>query len=469
MILDFFIATIIKLFGAIIEIGTQLFISNQSSEEIFGTVNFYFATATMIYFLFFGGRVKLIIKNISTGKSLKRFNKTFIKYYFIPIIIVFSVYLLINQEVTSVIVISIALLLAWFFEYNSYLFAKEKRVLATLENYLILRAFILIAVVVLTFIFDFSVNVILFGYLIAHLLTVIIQRFYIGRAQIKQESDVENKGLVKQYGFYQGISFLQNTFTNIPKIISFILGGAISTALFSIGLIIKQLLYFISGPTSKIFFSSFAKDFHDENYKGLRYNYQNATRWQVFFTFPLIIFILFEYPFILNLFGEGYSGAAIIVIIIALTSALEIGLGPTSNLLQMIGEERAELRNYILSLASMIIVTLLIHFFGNKEYALIIGFAVSSVVVNFLRYGLVFKKTKFLPYQARDFIYIIIMNLATIATIFFANKVIDSPLVSLVVTGLFIGLQFLLSSNKYDRNEIKKIINQVLKRNTEGE
>ncbi|CAM3582664.1 flippase [Nocardioides zeicaulis] len=79
--------------------------------------------------------------------------------------------------------------------------------------------------------------------------------------------------------------------------------------------------------------------------------FQAATRWSMIASWPLYLVLAAWAPLLMEVFGEGYSEASEVVVILSLTMLLATACGPVDSVLLMAGRSWLSLRNSAIALA----------------------------------------------------------------------------------------------------------------------
>jgi O-antigen/teichoic acid export membrane protein len=111
--------------------------------------------------------------------------------------------------------------------------------------------------------------------------------------------------------------------------------------------------------------------------------YRAATLWSMIVAWPLYLVLAGFAPTLMRVFGQGYDGAADVVLVLSLTMLLATACGPVDSVLLMAGRSWLSLRNSTVSLAVNVGLNfLLVPAWGIRGAA--ISWAVAIVVRNLL-------------------------------------------------------------------------------------
>ncbi len=128
-------------------------------------------------------------------------------------------------------------------------------------------------------------------------------------------------------------------------------------------------------------FSSFVVEVHNnKQQKQLDQIYKTTTRWAFTLTLPLFL-IMVSYPEnIMALFGKDFVQGSQVLVILSISSFINISVGPTANLITMTGYQKIELANGICALLMNIFLNiLLIKLYGIMGAAIATCISITAV------------------------------------------------------------------------------------------
>jgi O-antigen/teichoic acid export membrane protein len=124
--------------------------------------------------------------------------------------------------------------------------------------------------------------------------------------------------------------------------------------------------------------------------------YRAATLWSMIVAWPLYLVLAGSASRLMGVFGEGYGGAADVVLILSLTMLLATACGPVDSVLLMAGRSWLSLRNSTVSLAVNVgLNLLLVPAWGIRGAA--VSWAVAIVVRNLLPLLIVRRQLRMWP------------------------------------------------------------------------
>lgn len=167
---------------------------------------------------------------------------------------------------------------------------------------------------------------------------------------------------------------------------------AVSTRLLQLGLFVASSV----GQVAQPMFSSLLAEGHHQRTGTV---YQTATGWLVAITWPQYIAAAIFAPLLLSIFGAEFTEGATVVAILAVSTMIGAAAGPVDMLLLMAGKSTWSLWNTSITLATNVILNLLlIPELGIEGAAL--SWAISRVVANALPLFQVGRYLDFFPWGA---------------------------------------------------------------------
>ncbi|MCX7708737.1 MAG: hypothetical protein N2484_02690 [Clostridia bacterium] len=464
MFKDFFNATFLKLIGAVFELLLQLYLARRLAPELFGRYAYVVGTGMLLFYLLFGGKVKFIIKNVAVGNDIEQFLKKFRRIYTFPVIALLLAASLFTRNEDLLYIVIFTFFMQLFMDENAALFGMNKISKALATEYILLKFLTLVFIILCAGILGGRLVFILISTYAAYAISFVIQKLAVLRENYKAQGE-EVKHPVREVMTFQLIEVFANTFTNIPRMLQYFVAGAAQTAYFSVAAVVRNILTFISGPTVKVFFSDFAKCFHKGDQKKLEINYRNAARWQIYIIIPMFLSVLFYPEVIIEAFGAGYEEARITVLLVSSATFISLLPGPTSNLFQMIGEERFELFSQVL--AFIVFMSAMGVFLGLniKELAVPLGLLVSSVVSVCTRTVYAIRKCRIVPYSLKELACILTFMITESLLMFQAKSFGLNPLLFIIsYMTIAVVLHYFLSPNPKDRKLVKELFIAIAKR-----
>lgn len=265
---------------------------------------------------------------------------------------------------------------------------------------------------------------------------------------------------VSKYVVFQSTEIAHTIIMQTSVIVQYFFGGAYQTALISIVLVVRKLINFIAGPTSKLYQPEFSKRFAAGDKKGLSNVYAQITRIQLCFMMPVFMLLISRPEIILRVFNSDLISYGWLVRITSIVFLTMIAFGPTSNFLPMIGKERIDtLANW----SSVIVMYATMFLFQKNQYFVVIGFCVQILYINFFKLVLYLIDMRCLPMPAYDYIKIGLIWTVASGLVYFLPKTI----IALII--VFI-LHFVANfAIVFPKEDLKMLLKKVVsRRNSTG-
>lgn len=445
-----FFSLIVKLFGSVIEIGSQALISQFWSIETYGTYSFFVSLAEAFYALFFSAIIKFNNFYIPQKCSISDFKRKFYTHYAIPIFgagFIVSCWLKRPQLIWACV--------AGFFYFcamdtSSKMMSYGRYKAALLGEYCIGRLFVVTFVVVTLIIPQHRIEYLYIIYALQYVAAIIFYKKVNPKIPKKQETEqpLENSA-VKKYVIFQLTDIGHMVIMQTSVIVQYLFGGAYQTALVSIVLVVRKLINFITGPTSKLYQPEFAKKYNAGDMKELRVVYAQITRTQLCFMMPVFTFLVARPDLLLSLYNKSLVGHGSLVQGTAVVFLLMIAFGPLTNFLCMTGHEKSDTVSNWLSVAVMYLTMFLTK---ESSYFVVYGFCAQIIFSTLYKTIVYIKYMKDLTMPLKDYVKLLLI----FAIAILAMKVGPANIVyGIVVCGVHFFADFLLV---FPKNELDDLL-----------
>lgn len=383
----------IKGVGAVLEIAVQLLITHSLGVEVYGTYAYYINLIDIIFWFFFSGLMKSNIFYLSDKKtSISKFKKQYCFLYMLPVLIIISIIAALLKVPFIGIILLTVIMQFLLQDQSSTLIARGKSNISMTIEYFISRVFLLSFMGLFSLLNVLNLQTLMIGYMLQFVLVVLL--FLVIRKKDKKKQytqiNVDHKKLVQ----YQISDMANGLISQAPVILQYLFVGAFESAFLSILAIIKKLISFISGPTSKVFLPVFSEAYKNNDINGLIYNYSLIARIQMFFISALGVLIIGFPEFVLKLFSPELLVYKNGLIVVGLVFLICTSLGPVTGFMQMTGSEKMENKIRIFTIVLMIITWIL---FRNSQLFAIYGMVVQMISETLLKYIYVCRWFKKMP------------------------------------------------------------------------
>ena len=200
---------------------------------------------------------------------------------------------------------------------------------------------------------------------------------------------------------YQRSDILQAMIGQLPVILQYFFFGAFEAGIVSIVLLVKKLINFVSGPTSKIFLPEFSRLYQAGDKKKLASSFSMIMRIQMLFVGPLSV-VLIGYPQVILKFlakemltqTELFIGCSFVFLFAAT-------LGPCGGLMQMTDHEKADNVFREAAIFLMLLVFAVMH--RNPLFALY-GLCIQTFAESFSKFVFVCRWFGYVPVKIRTYV-----------------------------------------------------------------
>lgn len=371
----------IKGLAAIIELLTQLFISNYMGVSSFGTYTFFISVIECGYFLLFSGSIKINTFYLSTlSVTIDDFRKKYNLFFVIPIIILIFIFSLIIKNFfvsTSIIIVFIYYLAL---DKSSIFFAKGKQLQALFGEYLIGRIMMLISVVICFNLNYLSTFVLLCLFGVQYL---VIYIWFVCFESKMPKGTVATKVDLHKLFEYQQSDIASSLITYTPALLQFFASGAFATGFIGVVSVVRKFVYFISGPTAKVFLPEFSKLYKQNKIDLLQETYLMIVKIQMIFIGAIGVAVVGFPKLLLSIFNSKLVPYTSLFLLTGVCLLFIASLGPVVGILQMTGNEKIATINQWISIATMVVSWLLLH---NSTYFVIYGLCIQALIEGFLEY-----------------------------------------------------------------------------------
>ena len=223
-------------------------------------------------------------------------------------------------------------------------------------------------------------------------------------------------------------------------------------AFLSLGLSLGTIGTMLGAVLAKIAMPEFAAYWKKKDIVSLDRLFKKVSRYNTYVMLPIVLFIAVNVKPLLGLLGRQYEDGTFIVSLLLLSSFFNSFVGPNGTLLNMSDKQRYEILNGLTGMVSGVTLGILL---GPKyEWGVAVSVAVSTVVVNLLKFIEVGALYKIFPYTAKDLLYIFFwtITLLTSYTVIstFSNRFI-LVIMNALITSAGIFFMFLLSREREDK------------------
>lgn len=450
------LSILIKGVAAVVELTTQLFISNYMGVRNFGMYTFFVSIIECSYFMLLSGSIKINTFYLSTAKvTIKEFKRKYMLYYVFPIIFVALIISLALKQFYFAISFVVVFIYYISFDKSSIFFAKGKQLQALLGEYLVGRVMLLVCVVVC-----FKL-----GYLSTFILLCLIGIQYLSvyiwfiLFELKLNKGTKKiKVSIHKLLEYQESDIASSLISYTPTFIQYLSGGAFATGFIGVISVVRKLINFISGPTAKVFLPEFSKLYKENKIDSLQKTYLMIVKVQMIFIGSVGVAVVGFPKLLLSIFNSKLVPYTSLFLLTGICLLFIASLGPVVGIMQMTGNERKGNINQWISILIMCLSWVVLY---NNRYFVVYGLCIQAIAEGLLEYITIcmwMKRFVVSPVQFFKLWFPIILISVFIRILHLSNSLV-SLIISVVVVGcinIIIALNDTMVQNSFS-NFLRKL------------
>lgn len=441
---------IVKMFGAVIEVGSQALISQFWGVETYGTYSFFISLAEVFYSLFFSAIIKFNNFYIPQKCASIKFKRRFYTCYAIPLFGVGFIMAVVLKNSQLIWVCTAGFLYFCAMDISSKMMSLGRYKSALVGEYCIGRIFIILFVAVTIIIPQRRIEYLYAIYALQYVVAIVFYTKYnVKSLKTKEEKQQLEDSVVKKYFIFQLTDIGHMVIMQTSVIVQYIFGGAYQTAIVSIVLVVRKLINFITGPTSKLYQPEFAKKYGTGDMKGLRDVYAQITRTQLCFMMPVFTFLIARPDLLLNIYNKSLVNYCNLVRGTAVVFLIMIAFGPLTNFLCMTGHEKSDTISNWVSVAVMYIIMLLTK---KDNYFVVYGFCAQILFSTFYKTVVYIKYTRALTMPFEAYIKLLLIFAVAILGMRFGP---ENFIFTVVICGMQFFADFFLVFPRKDLDELR--------------
>lgn len=361
------ISILVKGFGAIFEIASQILITRFGAVALFGEYNFYVSVADIVCWLLFSGIVKCNAYYVANGKDIDWFRRSFFLVFAFPATLVLAL-----AGIGYSVMFAVAIIGAYCYgmqlNLSSVFLACRRYKVSLFGEYLVSRAFILVGVVGLIIVGALDVVALVVLYSLGYVVSVAY--FLAAGRRLERPTEAltpsERGELIRKEVRFQLTDVANGLINQAPVIVQYLFAGAFHAGVLSVILVTRKVISFIAGPTAKVYLPEFARRYGEGDMEGLRSTYREIVLLQMCFVLPICLVAIGVPDVLLAVYNEQLAAYGDWMRAAAVVFMLMVVFGPQGNLLSMVGREKVEMVSKWASLAVMVVVMALT--FGDDMF-----------------------------------------------------------------------------------------------------
>lgn len=399
----FILSVILKGIGAVLEIALQILLTKLIGLSGYGSYSTWISGADLLFWVFFSGLIKCNTYYLSRGSSsLSHFKKLYYIRYMLPLAAVFVLVLILLKRPAFCIILAITIAETFIMDQSSTLLARGIYHTSLIGEYILGRLFLLLGVCFLGFTGHLDLGKTIVLYLVQYVLVFFFFLYRSMKCGAKSnKKDISDTVSIPKLLQYQRSDILQAMIGQLPVILQYFFVGAFEAGIVSIVLLVKKLINFVSGPTSKIFLPEFSRLYQAGDKKELASSFSMIMRIQMLFVGPLSV-VLIGYPqVILNFLAKEMLTQTGLFIGCSFVFLFAATLGPCGGLMQMTDHEKADNVFREAAIFLMLLVFAVMH--RNPLFALY-GLCIQTFAESFSKFVFVCRWFGYIPVKIRTYV-----------------------------------------------------------------
>lgn len=429
--------------GAVIEIAIQILIIHFLNVDLYGTYGYYISMAEIGFWVFFSAFSKCnLFYCAKEGNSISEFRKKYYLRYAAPIFVVLLAAASFAGDKKLFFVLGILLFEIFVFDKSSLMLARSQYKESILGEYCIGRMVLLVSVVLLGLLGRLNIRTLLCAYGFQYF-AVLCYFMLVSRKKERLQEEVQQKVDVKKVGVFQYGDVLTGVIAKAPVILQYLFVGAFEAGFVNLISLVRTLVSFVSGPTSKVFLPEFSRLYAKGDYKKISSLFRMVIRMQMMFLTAVGVCLIGFPSVILEIFSKDLLEYSNLLAGISACFLVGLSFGPCSGLMQMTNREKKDITIRSLSVVVMILTWILTR---KSSMFVLIGIGVQILYENIVDYLYVSKILGAAPVRFLQYLWMWIPMLLLLAFIkgFHVSQSFVHLVIAAAMSVLLYGIWMLL-------------------------
>lgn len=431
MSLVFIVSVILKGIGAVLEVLLQILITRGIGLAGYGAYSAWINTADLIFWVLYSGLIKCNTFYLS-GKdcSIQTFRRRYYSRYVLPTLGAASLCAAILGRTDYLGIFAVTAMEAAVMDRSSVLLAQGNAYPSLLGEYVLGRAVLLLGLVVMMA--TGTVNQQRLAGLYGAQYVIVL--LFLGLKQQKgNPEDISGQVSLKKWAGFQRSDAVHAMMGQLPVLLQYFFSGALEAGVVSVVLLVKKLIGFVSGPSSKIFLPEFSRLYRAGKTDEIRGCFASVMRMQMIFAAPLAV-ILMGYPnVVLGILAEELLPHKTRFVLCAAVFLLAATVGPCSGVMLMTGHEKQDNRIRETATAAMLGMMLLMR---EDRLFVLYGLCAQTILETGSKYWFVCRWMKKAPIPLKVYLGWWIVPLTVIALTYALG--LENSLLSMLLAGIFV-------------------------------
>lgn len=360
--------------GAVIEVMIQILIIHFLSVDLYGVYGYYISMADIGFWVLFSAFSKCnMFYCAQKGSSISDFRKKYYCRYVIPVMLVLMTVTVFSHDKKLFFVMLILLFEVLVFDKSSFLLAKSKYKESILGEYCLGRVLLVCCILLFGAMNRLTIGVLLGLYAFQYFAVLV---FFLFTARKEEKAEEQKQVDVKKLLVFQYGDVLTGVIGKAPVILQYLFVGAFEAGFVNLVSLVRTLVSFVSGPTSKVFLPEFSRLYVKGDLSQVSKLFRTVIRMQMMFLTAVGVCLIGFPKVILELFSKellDYSG-----VLSGISACFLIGLsfGPCSGLMQMTNREKKDIL-----IRSVSVVIMILTWIFTRENSLFVLFGIGTQIL----------------------------------------------------------------------------------------
>lgn len=360
--------------GAVIEVVIQILIIHFLSVDQYGVYGYYISMADIGFWMLFSAFSKCNMFYCARERSsISEFRKKYYQRYVVPIMLVLLAAAAFFRDRKLFFVLCILLFEVFVFDKSSLLLAKSRYKESVLGEYCLGRIVLLCCILLFGAFNKLTIGRLLGLYSFQYF---VVLCFFFAINKKERQTEEQQKVDVKKLMVYQYGDVLTGVIGKAPIILQYLFVGAFEAGFVNLVSLVRTLVSFVSGPTSKVFLPEFSRLYAMGNLSQVSKLFRTVIRMQMMFLTAVGVCLIGFPTVILELFSRElleYSG---VLSGISLCFLIGLSFGPCSGLMQMTNREKKDI-----FIRSISVVIMILTWIFTRKNRLFVLFGIGSQIL----------------------------------------------------------------------------------------
>lgn len=360
--------------GAVIEVMIQILIIHFLSVDLYGVYGYYISMADIGFWVLFSAFSKCnMFYCAREGNSISEFRKKYYQRYVMPIMLVLVTAVIFYHDKNLFFVLFVLLFEVLVFDKSSLFLARSRYKESILGEYCLGRIVLLCSIVLFGMLNRLTIELLLGLYVFQYF---VVLCFFLFADKKEMKAEEQQKVDVKKLAVYQYGDVLTGVIGKAPVILQYLFVGAFEAGFVNLVSLVRTLVSFVSGPTSKVFLPEFSRLYAKGDLSQVSKLFRTVIRMQMMFLTAVGVCLIGFPTVILELFSKELMDYSGVLSGISLCFLIGLSFGPCSGLMQMTNREKKDI-----FIRSISVVIMILTWIFTRKNSLFVLFGIGSQIL----------------------------------------------------------------------------------------